>query len=125
MATEPTATFVEPGLGGFPAGSLVQLGRNTIIGPGINNFNLSVMKDTQLWGENTRIRFQADFINAFNHPSYSVGVGSVFGFTDNATGFPGFTQPASPQFLDKTIFSGGLGNSPFQRVIQLSAKFLW
>lgn len=125
VATDPTAQFVEPGLGGVPAGSLVQLGRNTIIGPGINNVNLSVMKDTQLWGENTRIRFQADFINAFNHPSYSIGVGSVFGFTGNATGFPGFTQPASPQFLDETIFSGGLGNSPFQRVIQFSLKFLW
>jgi hypothetical protein len=63
-----------------------------------------------------------DLVNAFNHPSFSVGNGSVFGFTGNATGFPGFVTPGAPDFLNKTIFSGGLGQAPFQRVIQFALK---
>ena len=40
-----------------------------------------------------------------------------------ATGFPGYVQPSSPQFLDETIFSGSLGQLPYQRVIQFEARF--
>jgi len=66
-----------------------------------------------------------DFINAFNHPSYNIGNGSVFGTTSNATGFPGYVTPGSPQFLRENIFSGSLGQAPFQRVIQLGLKVLF
>ncbi|HEX9760286.1 MAG TPA: hypothetical protein VGA40_05175, partial [Candidatus Acidoferrales bacterium] len=120
-----SARFVRPGRGSFASGTLVQLGRNTLEGPGINNFNFSFAKETPVWGEMRVLRFQVDFLNAFNHPSFSVGSGSVFGFTGNATGFPGFVTPGAPDFLDETIFSGGLGQAPFQRVIQFSLKFLF
>jgi hypothetical protein len=122
VATDPTARYVRPGAGGIEAGSLIQLGRNTLEGPGINNFNISFSKTTPFWGEGRTIRFQVDLVNAFNHPSFSVGNGSVFGFTGNATGFPGFVTPGAPDFLNKTIFSGGLGQAPFQRVIQFALK---
>jgi len=125
VADDSSARFIQPGLGGFPAGSLAQLGRNTLDSPGINVFHFSFRKDTPFWGESRQIRFQADFINAFNHPNFGIGTGSVFLSTANSTGFPGYAAPASSQFLDETIFSGGQGNAPFQRVIQLSLKVLF
>ncbi len=125
VANDPGAFYVRPGTGSFPAGSLGQLGRNTIMGPGINNWNISIFKDTPFWGEARVIRFQADFVNAFNHPSFSFGNGSVFGTTAAATGLPNFATPGTPGFLDETILSGSLGQSPFQRVIQFSLKVLF
>jgi hypothetical protein len=125
LADDSSARFVRPGTGSFPAGSLGQLGRNTFGSPGINVVNLSIVKNTPFWGEGRSIRFQADFLNLFNHPSFTIGQGSVFPTTANATGFPGYVTPGTSQFLDKTIFSGGLGQAPFQRVIQLSLKVLF
>jgi hypothetical protein len=125
LADDSSARFVRPGTGSFPAGSLGQLGRNTFESPGINVVNLSIVKNTPFWGEGRSIRFQADFLNLFNHPSFTIGQGSVFPTTANATGFPGYVTPGTSQFLDKTIFSGGLGQAPFQRVIQLSLKVLF
>ncbi len=125
VAIDPTARYIQPGAGGKPAGTLVQLGRNTLNSPGINVFHFSFGKSTPFWGENRIIRFQADMINAFNHPNFGIGSGSVFGSTGNATGFPGYAAPASSQFLQENIFSGGQGNAPFQRVIQLSLKVLF
>ena len=125
VAVNSSARFIQPGAGGMPAGSLVQAGRNTLSSPGINVFHFSFRKDTPFWGESRLIRFQADMINAFNHPNFGIGSGSVFGSTANATGFPGYAAPASSQFQNETIFSGGQGNAPFQRVIQLSLKVLF
>ncbi|HLE36943.1 MAG TPA: hypothetical protein VI699_07335, partial [Candidatus Acidoferrales bacterium] len=125
VAINSSARYIQPGVGGIAAGSLVQLGRNTLNSPGINVFHFSFRKDTPFWGEGRIIRFQADLINAFNHPNFGIGSGSVFGSTGNATGFPGFAAPASSQFLKEDIFSGGQGNAPFQRVIQLSLKVIF
>jgi hypothetical protein len=125
VATNSSARFVQPGTGGIPAGSLAQLGRNTLDSPGLNVFHFSFRKDTPFWGEGRIIRFQADLINAFNHPNFGIGSGSVFGSTGNSTGFPGFASPDSSQFLKEDIFSGGQGNAPFQRVIQLSLKVIF
>jgi hypothetical protein len=125
VAQDSSAQFVRPGEGAYPAGSLVQLGRNTFTSPGINNWNFSISKDTPFWGESRVTRFQVDLINAFNHPSYNIGNGSVFGTTSNARGFPGYVTPGSSQFLQENIFSGSLGQAPFQRVIQFSLKVLF
>ena len=126
VATNSSASFVRPGTGSFASGSLVQAGRNTLVSPGINNWNISIAKQTPFWGEGRLIRFQADFVNAFNHPSFAIGNGSVFGTTANARGFPNFVTPGTgAQFLNETIFSGGLGQAPFQRIIQFSLKVLF
>lgn len=125
VANDANARWVQPGAGGLPAGSLVQGGRNTLNSPGLNVFHFSFRKDTPFWGEARQIRFQVDMVNAFNHPNFGIGTGSVFGSTANATSFPGYAAPGSTQFLDETIFSGGQGNAPFQRVIQFSLKVLF
>lgn len=41
-----------------------------IRGPGINNFDLSLIKNTRL-AEGVRLQFQAEAINAFNHPQFT------------------------------------------------------
>ena len=41
-------------------------GRNIIIGPGLNNFDISVFKNTRI-SESQRIEFRAEFFNGFNH----------------------------------------------------------
>ncbi|HYR86049.1 MAG TPA: carboxypeptidase regulatory-like domain-containing protein [Terriglobia bacterium] len=45
-------------------------GRSTVTGPGINNFDLAVMKNTQI-GEKVNTQFRAEFFNALNHPQWN------------------------------------------------------
>ncbi len=106
------------------AGMVTNLGRGTFLSPGINTWNFAIFKNTPIT-ERYNIQFRAEFLNAFNHPSFTVGSGSAFGLTSRATGSPGYVDPTSPQFLDKTIFSGGLGQAPFQRSIQFGLKFVF
>jgi hypothetical protein len=40
-------------------------------GPGINNWDLSVAKETALWGEGRKLRLEADFFNLANSPHFS------------------------------------------------------
>jgi hypothetical protein len=58
------------------------LGRNALRGPGINNFDLALLKDTNIT-ERQRIEFRAEFFNAFNHAQFSNpdnnGFSSTFG----------------------------------------------
>jgi Carboxypeptidase regulatory-like domain/TonB-dependent Receptor Plug Domain len=42
-------------------------GRATVIGPGINNFDIALMKNTRI-GEKVNTQFRTEFFNAFNHP---------------------------------------------------------
>ena len=116
------AEWIRPGRGGVANG-----GRGNHLMGGINNWNLNISKRTPVWGESRYLEFSTDFVNAFNHPSYTIGVGSVFGFNtaaQNNTGYiiPG---PAKGGFLQDNTFSGGLGQAPYQRVIQFSLRFIF
>jgi len=125
VAQNPNAQYIggqtsdskNPAATGMPT----NLGRGTFISAGINTWNISIGKTTALT-ERLRLLFSAEFLNAFNHPSFTIGNGSALGLTSRATGRPGYVTPTSPQFLDQTIFSGGLGQTPFQRVIQFNLK---
>jgi hypothetical protein len=62
-----TAAFVLPA-----SGQLGTAGRNTIIGPGMVNFNMSLGRFFTFSREkNLRARFSIDATNIFNHPNYS------------------------------------------------------
>jgi hypothetical protein len=58
------------------------LGRNAIRGPGINNWDLSLIKRTKIT-ESKSIEFRAEFFNAFNHAQFlnpaSAGLSGTFG----------------------------------------------
>jgi len=45
------------------------LGRNSLRGPGINNWDISFLKRTKLT-ESKSIEFRAEFFNAFNHVQF-------------------------------------------------------
>jgi len=71
-------------------------GRNTIIGPGINNWNFSLLKNTVV-GEKKTLQFRAEFFNGFNHPQFfapgnSVSSPATFGRINSAR------SPRSIQF---------------------------
>jgi hypothetical protein len=76
----PTFT---PGLAGSVP-RVGNLGRNTLRTPGLNNFNVNLLKRTKV-AEGKTLEFRTEFYNIFNHPQY--GQGSVSPFSPN--GNPG------------------------------------
>jgi hypothetical protein len=130
VAQDPNARYIRGELGATPTGNLGLLGRDTARGPGINNWNLAFFKEVRVGAEDRKVQVRAELWNAFNHPSYSFGSGSALNYqsfsTPNpATSITGYVTPGSPQFLNQTALSGGLGQAPFQRVIQLGVKFIF
>src|SRR6188768_2425890 len=55
----------------LPAGSLRfgSAGRNTVIGPGFNNWDTGVAKNTR-FKERYNLQFRAEFFNFFNHANF-------------------------------------------------------
>jgi outer membrane receptor protein involved in Fe transport len=70
-----------------PLGTFGDATRNGIVGPGVNNWNLSVFKDFSvpwfgrhqgwLGDENAVLQFRSEFFNAWNHTQFS-GINTVF-----------------------------------------------
>jgi hypothetical protein len=102
------------------AGFFGNLGRNTLIGPGFSNVDLSLVKDTPVESisETFRVQFRVEFFNALNHPNFDLpgnaqnATSASFIFTDTS-GKPNLaaTRPV------KTV------NDP--REIQFALKFVW
>jgi len=61
VAYNPTAAQVTFG----------QLGRNSIIGPGAVNLDLSLEKRTALFGERVKTALRVEFFNILNHAEYN------------------------------------------------------
>ena len=72
--------FFDPN--GVPLFTYGTLGRNTLRGPGINNWDLGISKRTKLT-EQTSVEFRAEFFNAWNHAQFlnpdNNGFSSTFG----------------------------------------------
>jgi hypothetical protein len=98
------------GSGGTNVYHFGSLGRNVIIGPGFNNVDFSVIKNTHLT-EGVRVQFRAEFFDLFNHanlgqPGRTAQVGSAtFGLITN-TRFPTGDSGSSRQiqFALKLLF---------------------
>jgi hypothetical protein len=67
LATTPNAKYITAGAGTIPTA-----GRNTILMPGINNFDISLAKKFN-FGEKRYFEVRGDFSNAFNHAQYTAG----------------------------------------------------
>jgi outer membrane receptor protein involved in Fe transport len=93
------------------------LGRNTLVGPGTNNWNVNIIKRIRLT-ETTRLELRTEFYNIFNHPQY--GQGSVSPFSPGSEGQgtrASVNNTALGQFLDASLTDGG------GRVIRYQLKF--
>jgi hypothetical protein len=96
-----------------PANLYGNLGRNTVIGPGLSNLDFSLFKNNRIRriSENLNVQFRAEFFNVFNRANFASP-------TDNRTVFD---QTGSP------ISSAGLITSTQTpaREIQFALKLIW
>jgi hypothetical protein len=83
------------------------LGRNVVIGPGFNNTDFSIMKDTSL-GDRIHLQFRAELFDLFNHPN--------FGQPGNVVGSPNFGQITNTRFPT--------GESGSSRQVQFGVKLI-
>lgn len=63
-----TAAFCVPGSNGCGTSVFGDLGRNVLIGPGFDDFDFSVIKNTKV-SESTTVQFRAEAFNIFNNPN--------------------------------------------------------
>jgi hypothetical protein len=63
-----------------PVGYEGNVGRDSLIGPGLLDLDYSLVKDTSVkWlGEAGKVEFRAEFFNIMNHPNFAQPVRSVF-----------------------------------------------
>jgi hypothetical protein len=87
-----TAAFVNvcPDLSGPGPFAFSTTGRNFVIGPGLQNWDLGISKRFNLVGENTWLQFRAEFFNIANHPNFgqpggTAGTGSFATISSTAT----------------------------------------
>ncbi len=100
--------------GGVPLFTYGNMGRNVLRGPGINDWDISIMKNFK-FTESKSLQFQSNFFNAFNHVQFygptsgsgSVGGSSQFGEVSTDTSpstSPYYRGPRIIQFALKIFF---------------------
>ena len=87
------------------------LGRNVIIGPGFDDIDLSLLKNTR-FRERYNVQFRADAFNLFNHPNFGQPNRTVSTAAGNT-----FGQITSSRFP--------VGDSGSSRQLQLALKFIF
>ncbi len=110
----PTLFFDPCAFAPQPLGTFGNLGRNTLIGPGLSDIDFLINKHFRM-GEQRELQFRAEFFNILNHPNFE-----------------------APTATGRRIFAGGLnpapsssaGVLPFQtttssRQIQFGLKFVF
>ena len=95
------------------------LGRNTERSPGINNFNVNILKRTRLT-EDMNLEFRTEFYNIFNHPQYISGSVSPFSPGGGTIDSDANNAPAGLFLNPNTVNSDGGG-----RVIRYQVKLLF
>jgi hypothetical protein len=99
----PAAFLAPPNNSGFYG----NLGRDTLIGPGLATWDLSFMKDTRIQ-ERLNLQFRAELFNFLNHPNFSFP--NVVAFT------PSGVSPTAGLIT---------ATSTTSRQIQFGLKLLW
>lgn len=92
-----------------PNGTYGNVGRDTFIGPGLETFDASIMKDTAVT-ESLNVEFRAEFFNILNRPNF------------NTPNLIVFTQPAGAPATTAGIITSTSTNT---RQIQFGLKLLW
>jgi hypothetical protein len=114
------AQFFKPGAFSAPVyGTVGNLGRDTLTGPGYADWDLSLLKSSQL-SERTRLQFRAEFFNVLNHTNLQTPNEVVY--TSGPTQGTTATQTA-PAVLSPT--AGVVTAAATSRQIQLALKLLF
>jgi hypothetical protein len=121
----PTPTWYDPAVVGQVTldqlradgqpGMFGTMGRNALIGPGRNNWDLALLKNFELpWfkGEHSTIQFRWETFNSFNHPQFRA-------ISAGCAGSIGFGQPCV------TGTRGQVTTAWDPRIMQLGLKFLF
>jgi hypothetical protein len=97
-----------------PAGTLGLEGRDSLRGPGLWNWDYSLMKDFKvgLLGEAGGVQFRAEFFNLLNHPNYALPSGL------NVLASNGSVSPTAGQIT-------ALVNPNAEREIQFALKIIF
>jgi hypothetical protein len=72
LIANPSARFYQAGAGTFASTT----GAGTLRAPGINNWDFTIIKRFA-FTEQVKLEFRASLLDAFNHPQYIIGNGSV------------------------------------------------
>ncbi len=59
-------------------GELGNSGRNSLRGPGLNDFDFSIFKNHNLFNERLKVQFRAEFFNVFNWTNFVAGTQRIF-----------------------------------------------
>src|SRR3989442_15563858 len=104
--SNPTpARFFNPAAFQIPEqGTFGNSGRNVINGPGIQNFDVALVRTIRV-SDLTRAQFRTDFYNVFNHPNF-------------------VAPPTMQNFADAPDF-GAIFVARSARIVQFGLKFLW
>jgi hypothetical protein len=105
-------TWFNPGVFAQPAnGSFGNYHRNTMYGPGIDNWNMSLLKNFN-FSENMRVQLRFEFFNIFNHTQW--------GTINNSLSAPSAGTPFSGANAGN---SGQIVSARDPRQMQLGGKF--
>jgi hypothetical protein len=101
------------GIAGTCKNLLGNVGRNSLVGPGLWNFDFSVFKNNPVKkiSETFNVQFRAELFNVFNHPNYASPINNSTLF--NVNGVPSATAGK----IDQTA------NDP--RDVQFAIKMIW
>jgi hypothetical protein len=84
---------------------LGNLGRNTVIGPGLVNFDFSIVKNTKVpkISETFAVQFRAEFFNILNHTNFAPPVDNLEAIDATGNPVPGFGQIDATQVPNREI----------------------
>jgi hypothetical protein len=109
LARNGSAEYIQAG-----QGVMATSGINTLRGPGFNNWDIVIFKKFNI-GERAQIEFRTEMFNAFNHPQFAVGGGTVFQKLTNALN-NSYANASSASFNNERIFATST------RIINLGLK---
>jgi hypothetical protein len=95
-----------------PANELGNVGRNALRGPGLNNFDFSVFKNHNVFGERLKVQFRAEFFNVFNWTNFVASTQRIF-------------SGKKTQALNQTGLSLLTHTATDEREIQFGLKFIY
>jgi hypothetical protein len=114
-------TYIKTQCFAYPGKYLGNAGRNTLIGPGLKNFDMSLFKNTAL-SETFTAQFRVEAFNIFNRANFAIPTGSNGG--DRVL----FAQTGSPDALTYST-NGTAGQisstTTTARQLQFGLKLIW